>query len=155
MHMLNLRIAYISNNIPMNLINEVSETGKVIITVGELIKQNRPVGQPELGQFILLLKDIGRELEHTYRKLLKYENPLHHCQRLEEHARHLHGYLLMCAGEQIATNLSGKLMQAHSVDLLFERVQEGAVDLTDLNKIDDAAACFYDTAEKLRKFLHN
>ncbi len=153
--MLNTRIAFISNNNPMNIINDLSETGKVITNVGELIKQNRSMRQVELYQFVLLLKEIGRELEQTYRKLLRYENPLAHCIMLEEHARNLHQHLLLYANEQLALNLSNKLLQKKAIDHLFDRVQAGTVDLTDLNKIDEAAACFYDTAEKLRKFSHN
>lgn len=138
----------------MTLINDIHETGKIILIMPELISHNN-ISNKQISELAHVLIDISNELRYIYRSSLRHELPLEHCIKLEQHANQLELLLQDITNLRLVEEISHKLKQSNAVPLFFEQIKNGTIDLVELNKLDEAADYYLSIAKKLQNSLVN
>ena len=138
----------------MTLINDIHETGKIILIMPELISHNN-ISNKQISELAYVLIDVSNELRYIYRSSLRHELPLEHCIKLEQHANQLELLLQGITNLRLVEEISNKLKQSNAVPLFFEQIKNGTIDLVELNKLDEAANYYLSIAKKLQNSLVN
>ncbi|MFN3444381.1 MAG: hypothetical protein ACK44D_01455 [Bacteroidia bacterium] len=138
----------------MTLINDIHETGKIILIMPELISHNN-ISNKQISELAYVLIDVSNELRYIYRSSLRHELPLEHCIKLEQHANQLELLLQGITNLRLVEEISNKLKQSNAVPLFFEQIKNGTIDLVELNKLDEAADYYLSIAKKLQNSLVN
>jgi hypothetical protein len=138
----------------MTLINDIHETGKIILIMPELISHNN-ISNKQISELAYVLIDVSNELRYIYRSSLRHELPLEHCIKLEQHANQLELLLQGITNLRLVEEIGNKLKQSNAVPLFFEQIKNGTIDLVELNKLDEAADYYLSIAKKLQNSLVN
>lgn len=138
----------------MTLINDIHETGKIILIMPELISHNN-ISNKQISELAYVLIDVSNELRYIYRSSLRHELPLEHCLKLEQHANQLELLLQGITNLRLVEEIGNKLKQSNAVPLFFEQIKNGTIDLVELNKLDEAADYYLSIAKKLQNSLVN
>ncbi len=139
----------------MTLIDDIHETGKIIMIMPEIITLNNQVSNNQVQELAQILMGISEELKYIYRSSLRHELPLEHCIKLEQHANKLECHIKIYSNSKLIEDVGKKLKQSKAVPAFFEQIKSGAIDLVELNKLDEAADYYQSIAKKIQNTFVN
>lgn len=139
----------------MNLINDIHETGKIIMIMPDIIISNNQISNDQVRELAQILLCISDELKFIYRSSLRHELPLEHCIKLEQHAIKLENHIQIYSNSMLIEEVGKKLKQSKAVPAFFEQIKNGAIDLIELNKLDEVADYYRSIAIKIKNTFVN
>jgi hypothetical protein len=139
----------------MNLINDIHETGKIIMIMPDIIISNNQISNDQVRELAQILLCISDELKFIYRSSLRHELPLEHCIKLEQHAIKLENHIQSYSNSMLIEEVGKKLKQSKAVPAFFEQIKNGSIDLIELNKLDEVADYYRSIAIKIENTFVN
>lgn len=139
----------------MNLINDIHETGKIIMIMPDIIISNNQISNDQVRELAQILLCISDELKFIYRSSLRHELPLEHCIKLEQHAIKLENHIQIYSNSMLIEEVGKKLKQSKAVPAFFEQIKNGSIDLIELNKLDEVADYYRSIAIKIENTFVN
>ncbi len=139
----------------MNLINDIHETGKIIMIMPDIIISNNQISNDQVRELAQILLCISDELKFIYRSSLRHELPLEHCIKLEQHAIQLENHIQSYSNSMLIEEVGKKLKQSKAVPAFFEQIKNGSIDLIELNKLDEVADYYRSIAIKIENTFVN
>lgn len=139
----------------MNLINDIHETGKIIMIMPDIIISNNQISNDQVRELAQILLCISDELKFIYRSSLRHELPLEHCIKLEQHAIKLENHIQIYSNSMLIEEVGKKLKQSKAVPAFFEQIKNGSIDLIELNKLDEVADYYRSIAIKIKNTFVN
>lgn len=139
----------------MTLIDDIHETGKIIMIMPDIITSNNQISDGQVSELTQILLSISDELKFIYRSSLRHELPLEHCIKLEQHAIKLENHIQNYSNSKLIEEVGKKLKQSKAVPAFFEQIKNGAIDLVELNKLDEVADYYRSMAIKIKNTFVN
>ncbi len=139
----------------MTLIDDIHETGKIIMSMPDMITSNNQISNGQVSELAQILLGISDELKFIYRSSLRHELPLEHCIKLEQHAINLENHIQNYSNSKLIEEVGKKLKQSKAVPAFFEQIKNGAIDLIELNKLDEVADYYRSIAIKIKNTFVN
>lgn len=139
----------------MTLIDDIHETGKIIMSMPDMITSNNQISNGQVSELAQILLSISDELKFIYRSSLRHELPLEHCIKLEQHAIKLENHIQNYSNSKLIEEVGKKLKQSKAVPAFFEQIKNGAIDLVELNKLDEVADYYRSIAIKIKNTFVN